>query len=169
MEGRIKGPEMHRSLPTIATLLGIAGLIPFVACSFGALSLAGEDAARALLALIAYAAVILAFLGGVHWGFGLDASGTAPANVQRDRFGLGVVPSLVGWAALLLAFFGLPRTGLALLAAGFIGITVLEARASRAGWMPKGYMGLRWVLSAIVIVLLVSVWLVLVLGGRVIL
>jgi hypothetical protein len=30
-------------------------------------------------------------------------------------------------------------------------------------------MGLRWVLSAIVLVLLVSVWLVLTLGGRVVL
>lgn len=160
---------MHRTLPTIATLLGIAGLIPFVLCSLGALTLPGDDAGRALLALLAYAAVILAFLGGVHWGFGLDPTGSPPAIVQRNRFLLGVAPSLIGWAGLLLAFYGLPQTGLLLVSAGFIGVTVMEARASRAGWMPKGYMGLRWILSSVVIVLLVSVWLVLTLGGKVVL
>ena len=158
---------MNRNLPTVAMLLGIAGLIPFVACSLGAMSLVGEGAERSLLALLAYASVILAFLGGVHWGFGLDASGAAPSGVQRARFGLGVVPSLVGWAGLLVAFAGFRLTALLLMSAGFIGTTVIEARASRGGWMPKGYMGLRWVLSVIVIVLLVSVWLVLILGGRI--
>ncbi|GAC1339603.1 MAG: hypothetical protein NVSMB18_08100 [Acetobacteraceae bacterium] len=160
---------MNRTLPTIAMLLGIGGLIPFAVCSFGALSLAPEEAARALLALTAYAAVILGFLGGVHWGFGLDGAGAPPAVVQRGRFGLGVLPALIGWAGLLLAIVGLPRTALMVEAVGFIATTVVEARASRDGWMPKGYMGLRWVLSVVVIVLLISVWLVLTLGGRVVL
>ncbi len=158
---------MNRTLPTVAMLLGIAGLIPFVLASLGALSLIGQDAHYALLALTAYGAVILAFLGGVHWGFGLDAAGAPPRTIQHGRFLLGVVPSLVGWAALLVTFIGLPQGGLIVLAAGFVGTTVIEARASREGWMPRAYMGLRWVLSTVVIVLLVSVWLVLALGGHV--
>ncbi len=158
---------MNRTLPTLAMLLGIAGLIPFVASSLGALTSGPPDNERYLLALIAYGAVILAFLGGVHWGFGLDAPAAAPAKVQRARFGLGVVPSLIGWAALLMAMVGFPLGALAALTAGFIATTVAEARASRQGYMPRGYMGLRWVLSAIVIVLLVSVWLVLMMHGRV--
>lgn len=163
-----------RTVPAIVILLGAAGLIPFIGCALGALSLEGEWARMSLLGLSAYAAVILSFLGAVHWGFGL-APGTevggpgAPARVQRGRFALGVVPSLVGWAALLVTFVGLPKTGLLVLAAGIAATTVVEGRAARGGFVPPGYMLLRWVLSVIVVVCLLSVVLVLALGGRVVL
>lgn len=160
---------MNRPLPTIAMLLGIAGLIPFFVCGLGALSALPPDSERALLALSAYGAVVLGFLGAVHWGFGLADPGSAPADIQRARFGLGVLPALIGWVALLITFLGYERTALVVLVVGFMLTTITEARASRRGFMPRGYMGLRWVLSAVVIVLLVSVWLVLTLGGRVVL
>jgi hypothetical protein len=160
---------MNRTLPTMAMLLGVAGLIPFFVCGLAALTGEAPNSQRALLALTAYGAVTLSFLGGVHWGFGLDPSGSPPAEVQRARFGLGVLPLLVGWVALLITFLGFDRSALVVLAIGFTLTAVTEARASRLGWMPRGYMGLRWVLSAIVLVLLVSVWLVLMLGGRVVL
>ena len=159
---------MNRSLPSIAMLLGIAGLIPFIVCGLGALANQPPNDERSLLALVAYGGVILAFLGGVHWGFGLDAAGSAPADIQSARFGLGVLPSLVGWVAVLLGLLGFGRFALALLVLGFILTTIVEARASRQGYVPKGYMGLRWVLSAIVVVVLVTVWLVLMLHGRVV-
>lgn len=158
-----------RTLPPIAILLGAAGLIPFVLGSLAALSLEGDLATRSLLALSAYGAVILAFLGGVHWGFGLQPGPDQPARVQRMRFGLGVVPSLIGWAGLLVTFIGLPKTGLLVLTAGFVLTTIAEARAAAAGLVPTGYMLLRWVLSIVVIVCLVSVCIVLSLGGRVVL
>ena len=56
-----------------------------------------------------------------------------------------------------------------MLVVGFFLTTMIEARASRNGYMPKGYMGLRWVLSAIVVVCLVTVWMVLMLHGRIVL
>lgn len=160
---------MNRSLPTVAMLLGIAGLVPFAVCGLGALANQPPNDERALLALVAYGAVILAFLGGVHWGFALDAVTAAPRDIQRARFGLGVVPSLIGWTALLIAFLGFARSALALLVLGFLATTIVEARASRRGFMPRGYMGLRWVLSSVVMVVLVTVWLVLLLHGRVLL
>ena len=158
---------MTRSLPSIAMLLGLGGLIPFVVCGLGALANPPPNDALSLLALIAYGALILAFLGGVHWGFGLDAAGSPSAAVQRRRFGLGVLPSLFGWVSLLLAFVGYTRIALALLVLSFILVTVTEARASRAGYLPRGYMGLRWVLSAVVVVVLSTVWLMLVLQARI--
>lgn len=160
---------MNRSLPTLAMLLGIAGLIPFAVCGLGALANAPPNDERALLALIAYGAVILAFLGGVHWGFGLDAGSAAPSDIQRARFGLGVLPSLIGWVALLIAFLGFDRSALAVVTLGFLVTTIVEARASRRGYVPRGYMGLRWVLSSIVVVILVTVWLIMILHGRVVL
>lgn len=160
---------MNRTLPSIAMLLGIAGLIPFAVCGLGALANQPPNDATALLALIAYAAIILGFLGGVHWGFGLDAGSDAPTAIQRARFGLGVLPALIGWVGLLIAFLGFARSALALLVLGFLATTILEARASRRGYMPRGYMGLRWVLSSIVVIILVTVWLILILHGRVVL
>ena len=160
---------MNRPLPSFAIVLGAAGLLPFLICSLGALSLSSDGSTRSLLALVAYGATILAFLGGVHWGFALDGSGTPSDRVQRARFGLGVVPSLIGWAALLITFIGLPTTGLLVLTAGFIATTVVEAQAARRGLMPQRYMWLRWGLSIIVVVCLVSVSLIRAFGGRVVL
>ena len=158
-----------RTVPPIAILLGAAGLIPFLLGSYGALALDGDAARISLLGLAAYGAVILAFLGGVHWGFGLEAGTTQTVGTQRARFGLGVLPSLIGWAGLLVTFAGLPKVGLLVLLAGFVAVTITEARGAQAGLVPNGYMLLRWILSVIVILCLVSVCLVLTLGGRIVL
>ena len=155
---------MTRPLPLLALALGVGGLIPFIGCTLGATLLTSDLQTRAILALSAYTAVILAFLGGVHWGFALT-DGLA----ERARFGLGVLPSLVGWLGLLVTFLGLPTAGLALMAAGFAGLTVVEFRAMQAGLMPRGYMGLRLGLSVVVITCLVTVCLVRTLGGPVVL
>ncbi len=161
---------MTRPLPTFAILLGLGGLVPFAGCGLGALSPDPELAERALLALVAYGAVILAFLGGVHWGFALEDSGTTPTvRVQRLRFGLGVLPALLGWTALLVTFLGFPLLALVLLMVGVIGTTLIEARAARGGLMPQSYMRLRWALSAAVLVCLAGVCLVRALGGRIVL
>ena len=158
-----------RTLPLSAILLGAAGLLPFLGGSLAALGPDSEISRIAMLALAAYGAVILSFLGGVHWGLGLAAGSEQTVRAQRLRFGLGVVPSLIGWAALLVVFIGLIKTGLLILVAGFVATTIAEARATRIGLVPGAYMGLRWVLSIIVIVCLVSVCLVLTLGGKIVL
>ena len=160
---------MTRPLPRLAILLGLAGLLPFVLCSLGVLSLSSDGSTRSLLALVAYGATVLAFLGGVHWGFALDESGMASERAQRARFGLGVVPSLIGWAAMLVTFIGLPTTGLLVLTAGFVATTAVEGQAARRGLVPQRYMWLRWGLSAVVVVCLASVVLIRAFGGRVVL
>lgn len=124
-------------------LLGYAGLLPFAAAA--ALAVSGPPPWRgpALSALAAYGAVILSFLGAVHWGLALRApAGEAPA--AWPRFGLGVLPSLVAWVSLLLP----ARPGLVLLAAGVLGVAAVETAAARRGFLPRGYLGLRWPLSA---------------------
>src|SRR3954454_14856116 len=122
---------MNRTLPTIAMLLGIAGLIPFFVCGLAALAGVPPNSERALLAFNGYGAVILGFLGGVHWGFGLDPTGSPPSDVQRARFGLGVLPALIGWVALLITFLGFELTAVLVLAVGFIVTTITEGRAAR--------------------------------------
>lgn len=57
--------------PPLVLLLGLLGLIPFIVTAYLAAAWQAPADLRALTALIAYAAVILSFLGGVHWGFAL--------------------------------------------------------------------------------------------------
>ena len=159
LHGSLTG--MNRPLPTLALLLGLAGLIPFIA--FGIYAVAQNDD-RAAFGLVAYGAVILAFLGGVHWGFALEEPNR---RGERARLSLGVAPSLVGWVGLLLSTALAVNAGLALILAGFIGTTALERRALQMGLMPPSYMRLRYMLSAIVVLVLTVVLVLRVLGVRI--
>lgn len=152
---------MFATLPPLALLLGLAGLLPFAACAV--LALQTDSPAPWLAALIGYGAVILAFLGGVHWGFVLGAE--APAR-RRERLALGVVPSLLGWAALLLQQFLPPEVSLAVLIAGVLGTVTMEARWRAAGLVPAGYMALRWLLSLLVGAVLTTVLVLRLIGAR---
>lgn len=152
---------MNRRLPLLAWLLGLAGLIPFAAC--GVLAVA-PDGDRAGFALVAYGAVVLAFLGGVHWGFALED----PARRgERGRLSLGVLPSLAGWVALLLAVAVNVVSGLGLLIVGFAATAVIEARAAKAGLMPPGYLKLRYGLTGVVETVLILVALIRLAGGHI--
>jgi len=70
-------------MPALAILLGIVGLAPFIGCGMGAMARDGESD-RMLVALVAYGAVVLAFLGGMQWGFALPAG----TDVRRQRWRL---------------------------------------------------------------------------------
>lgn len=100
-------------LNPLALRLGYAGLLPFL---FGALLvwlLSGYDAeahAFATLALSSYAAVVISFLGGIHWGLGFRQGGSA-----ATPFVWGVVPSLMAWVAVVMpAYAGLVVHGVML-------------------------------------------------------
>lgn len=169
---------MPNRLPVLAVLLGLGGLIPFLACGAGAAALQGEWARLSLLALIGYGACILSFLGAVHWGFALNSPAlppgspvqvtvVQPAGVLRARLGLGVLPALIAWGGLAAAFLGLPAVALGVLAAGFVLTIIAEAQANRRALLPPGYIWLRWTLSVVVVVVLVLVALAHVTGQRV--
>ncbi len=151
-------PPLTPRIPAIAYVLGLAGAIPFVICSVAA-SQEGPRAASSLLALLGYGAVILSFVGAVHWGFALVAqmpAATQPAAAPRPpsltfRLAVSTVPALIGWIAIMLAVLSMPEIGLAVLMAGFIATVATEARWSRLELLPPGYMALRWLLSAVVV------------------
>lgn len=81
----------------LAWALGLAGLLPFLAGA--ALQWFTPPGWRMLAAsaLLTYGAVIVSFLGGIHWGLAMRAGQPAPA-----RLVWGVVPSLLGWLGILL-------------------------------------------------------------------
>jgi hypothetical protein len=85
-------------LPPLAMFLGLAGLAPFVAGAVGVWALPVDRTAQMASALAAYAAVIVSFLGGIHWGLAFRD----PGGADTFSWVWGVTPSLLVWAALLL-------------------------------------------------------------------
>ena len=154
---------MNARLSPLALLLGLGGLVPFLACGVGSITAGGAvPAERALLALVEYAAIILSFLGAVHWGLALAEPGAAGGvggrdRAERARLALGVLPALIGWAALLVSVAAAPAIALALLIAGFLATTAVEARAAGDGLLPAGYMQMRWGLTLVVVLVLALV------------
>jgi Protein of unknown function (DUF3429) len=96
----------------LAERLGYFGLIPFVLCALLSLIVREDAHPYVLLMLSGYAAVVLSFLGGIHWGLGM--------RTQPDlttHYVWGVVPSLVGWVSVVMpAFAGLVIQGVMLVA-----------------------------------------------------
>jgi len=124
--------------------LGLAGLLPFLAAAAGTALLPVAAAGTAATAAAVYGGLILAFLGGVHWGRALNAASDAAVT-------WAVTPSLIAFFA---AFLPLAWT-LAILAGGFVLAGLVDwAVFSRIG--PRWYVRLRIVLTAVVTVALAT-------------
>jgi Protein of unknown function (DUF3429) len=115
--------------------LGYAGLAPFIGL---ALLLWLVDASLhpfVALALAGWGAVVVSFLGGIHWGIGLrDAANL----LDGPRLPLlwGMVPALLAWLAIVMpAYAGLPLLGLIL-----VGCYLVDRKtwpgAGLAPWLP---------------------------------
>lgn len=130
---------------TYPRLLGFAGIAPFY------LSLAGvllwPQSQLALVSLVAYGAVILSFLGAVHWGLAMKMNDESEAS---RSYVFSVVPALIGWLALIAPF----QPALIMLAAGF-GWVWLREYQNPPVEMPAWYRQLRGMLTALVLPALV--------------
>lgn len=137
-----------RRVPTSALWLGGTGAIPFVVLSVAAVFTSGGVQAQLANALVLYGAVILSFLGGVHWGLAMAEGGDSPApSVAPGWLVLSVVPSLLGWGAVLLP--NLTASAL-VLAAGFVAMLAIDVRAAGRLQVPAWYPKLRWPLTVTV-------------------
>ncbi|MGB1025194.1 MAG: DUF3429 domain-containing protein [Rhodospirillaceae bacterium] len=130
---------MLDTVPRPFLILGIAGLLPFWGLAILLWFLSGPMLDTALQAQIAYGAVILTFLGGVHWGIALGQ----PDHASPLRLCWGVTPSLIGWIAVLLS----PGWGLLLLAVSLALAAIIDRRGIAALEGLAWYGKLRTVLS----------------------
>ena len=133
------GPDSKKaSSPNMPRFLGWAGLIPFGFAALGTHS--GIDALvlYSLLGGTAYGAVILSFLGAVHWGLAM----------QDDRspywYVWSITPALFGAAAQLTPDFSIRIVLLILL---FILVWLVDYLASKKGLIPAWYQRLRSLLT----------------------
>ena len=85
------------AIPTPARLLGFGGLIPFVVTAVSVLTLTDNGQLMALDIMLHYSAVILSFLGAVHWGAGLTSFTEQYVSQSENwiRIGWSVTPALV--------------------------------------------------------------------------
>ena len=103
---------MNPATPSPAALrLGYAGLLPFVLGALLVWAVRDDAHPYTTLALSSYAAVIVSFLGGIHWGIAFRE-----AQPPTLLFIWGIVPSLVAWVAVMMpASAGLVIHGVMLL------------------------------------------------------
>ena len=99
--------------------LAYAGLLPFVAGSALVWMVHDDVHAYAALALSAYAALVLSFLGGLLWGLALREG--APASRSLEW---GALLTLVAWPALLMP----PSSSLVILALGLLASYAIDRR-----------------------------------------
>jgi len=138
------------SLPRAAAWLGYGGLLPFV----GLALLIRLDPHHGLVwgdALVAYGAVILSFVGALHWGFAM-ALPDLTAEQRRACFIWSTVPALIAWPAILL----MPPLASALLVAGFVAHYWQDRRLAVQTTLPRWYLPLRLRLTIVASVCLLA-------------
>lgn len=123
----------------MAKLMGFGGLVPFVGCAVLMYSGSRSASIVALFANAVYGAVILSFVGAVHWGL----------TMREDRspywYIWSVIPAIMGWLAIVLLDI---KISLLALAIAFTLAWSVDRQASLQGLIPAWYMQMRHILTA---------------------
>jgi len=154
-----------REVPQDLTIMGLVGLVPYVATSATSLFLAwdlthaaeyntapyllSQPTAQHLLSIVepiqlGYGAVLLSFLGAIHWGLEFAGFG---GRFGYKRYAIGILAPLLSWPT---TFFLAYDTALATQFLGFTGMYFADALATKWGWAPHWYTNYRFILSFIV-------------------
>ncbi len=96
-----------------------------------------------LAALSFYGAVILSFVGALHWGYAVSR-GTHGAHAWL-QYGFGVAPALAAWLSLLLPVW----TALQVQAGGLALVYAFDRGMARGDALPTGFLRLRAALTVI--------------------
>ncbi|KAI0535906.1 hypothetical protein GGR58DRAFT_420158 [Xylaria digitata] len=155
--------------PTEPYWLGLAGTLPYLGTSISTVYLSwvlntpwpspsaltnnfmiSQETASQLLATLepiqlGYGAVIISFLGAVHWG--LEYAERVPEHARtRFRYGIGVMAPIFAWPTLFLPV----EFALTSQFAAFVALYFADARATVRGWAPAWYSTYRFALTAVV-------------------
>lgn len=138
------------ALPRTVAWLGYGGLLPFIALLPASLL----DPHHGVVwsdALYAYGAIILSFVGALHWGMAMSL----PDLSERQRslcFVWSVVPALVAWPAFLFS----PILAAPLLVFGFVAHYLQDRRLARQAALPAWYLPLRLRLTSVAVICLLA-------------
>lgn len=138
--------------PGLAVGLAMAGLVPFVTGALGLWVIPEGWRVWVMEELLAFAAVMLAFMGAIHWGLAMRAD-----ESSRDapiQLGLSVIPPLLGWFALSLPIdFAVP-----LFFCAFAALYYADIWAVRHGLAPAWYTTLRKPISLVAVGSMALAW-----------
>ena len=137
-------------IPRPAFWLGTSGLVPFVVLTSALYALPDGNNPVLVVWLSAYGAVVLSFVGGIHWGVAM----VHQRMRESDRtvfMAWSVVPVLAGWASLLLP----AKTGLLLMASSFVVHYAADRQLAQRFALPAWYLRLRGGLTAVVVLCLI--------------
>ncbi|KAF9479292.1 hypothetical protein BDN70DRAFT_807335 [Pholiota conissans] len=154
--------QIAHEVPQPILVLGLAGGIPYIGASATTVYLAwkaqlaangmaiGIDPGVALTILdqalnlqVTYGAIMLSFLGALHWGMEFAAYG---GHKGYARLALGMAPMLVAWPTLGMQ----PMMALVVQWVGFTGLWYADSHVTMLGWAPKWYSQYRFYLSILV-------------------
>ena len=130
----------RRAVIRVVRLLGYGGLVPFVVLAGAVMLGLRTPFAPAQSYLIGYGAVILSFVGALHWGDQLSRA--VPSAL---RFIWSVVPALGAWVALMMPDI----IGAIILIAGLASCLLFDLPVMRKGQWPSYMMVMRIVLTII--------------------
>ncbi|KAF2460620.1 hypothetical protein BDY21DRAFT_280048 [Lineolata rhizophorae] len=150
-------------VPRQAYFIGLAGVLPYLATSLSTVYCAWEinhatstgfgylmsaQSAELLLQIleplqVGYGAVILSFLGAIHWG--LEWAGYGGSQGYR-RYAIGVFAPAVAWPTILLPV----EYALITQFVAFTFLYRVDTKATSSGWCPPWYGIYRFVLTFIV-------------------
>ncbi|KAF5586062.1 Halomucin [Fusarium pseudocircinatum] len=165
----VKDTFTFTDVPRESSILGLAGTLPYLGTSLSTVFLAWDlnkpiptgntfydaimidhETAKYLLSVIeplqlGYGAVIISFLGAIHWG--LEYAEKQPLRERtRFRYGMGLAASIVAWPTLMLPVeYALTSQFLA-----FVALYFADSRAATKGWAPRWYGSYRFLLTAMV-------------------
>lgn len=157
------------TVPRESHILGLSGTVPYLATSLSTVFLAWNlnkdvpsgnrildhillehETAKYLLDFIeplqlGYGAVIISFLGAIHWG--LEYAEKKPQHDRtRFRYGMGLGASIVAWPTLMMPL----EYALTTQFGAFVALYYADSRATKRGWAPPWYGKYRFLLTAMV-------------------
>lgn len=152
-----------REVPKEVLFFGGVGLVPYIATTASTFFLAwdinnisqegagyfvNQETASTVLSLlepiqVGFGAVILGFLGAIHWGLEFAAYG---GNHPYQRYLLGILAPALAWPTVFMQY------DIALLTQflGFTGMYFADSRATTLGLAPRWYTTYRFLLTFIV-------------------
>lgn len=139
---------MLKTVPRWPALLGYAGLIPFVVLAVAVWRAPVQHLELLHHALLTYAAVILGFMGAIHWGVAMQQS----ARIAQRSYLLSVVPPLLGWLAILIPV----SWGYLVLVISFSLLCLYDILATKQQLTPSWYPVLRIPLTSVVVLALLA-------------
>lgn len=143
-------PAPLSRLPITVAWLGYGGLLPFLILT----PLSLIDQKHGLIwsdALYGYGAIIVSFIGALHWGFAIALRDLS--DQQRSQLYIwSVIPALIAWPALMVS----PILAGPLLVIAFIAHYVQDYRLAGKVLLPNWYLPLRFRLTSVACICLIA-------------